>query len=97
MTYLVFNETRTYYNLQQLTRVTTTGAGDGIDFQYTYLQTSNNGKISQSQDNITGEQVTYAYDVLGRLISAVTTDNPNVPQRETVTPMTGSETSQRRR
>jgi YD repeat-containing protein len=29
---------------------------------------------------VSGEQITYAYDALNRLISAVTSDNPNVTQ-----------------
>jgi RHS repeat-associated protein len=79
MSYLGFSETRTYNNRLQLTRLTTTGTGDGIDFQYTYPQ-PNAGKVSQMQDVLSGEQVTYTYDNLGRLIAAITSDNPNLPQ-----------------
>lgn len=35
----------------------------------------------QSELNtVTGEEITYQYDSLNRLVSAVTTDNPNVTQ-----------------
>ena len=43
-----------------------------MDVQYTYSATQNNGQITQSQDNVTGEQVTYQYDSLQRLVSAAT-------------------------
>ena len=78
-TYLGYNETRQYNVLNQLSRLTTTGTG-GIDFQYSYSATQNNGKITQTQDNITGEQISYTYDALLRLASATTTANPSVPQ-----------------
>ena len=55
-TYLGYNETRQYNVLNQLSRLTTTGTG-GIDIQYSYSATQNNGKIMQTQDNITGEQI----------------------------------------
>ena len=78
-TYLGYNETRQYNVLNQLTRLTTTGTG-GIDIQYSYSATQNNGKITQMQDYVTGEQVSYTYDALLRLASAATTANPSVPQ-----------------
>ena len=78
-TYLGYNETRQYNVLNQLSRLTTTGTG-GIDIQYSYSATQNNGKIMQTQDNITGEQISYAYDALLRLASAAATANPSVPQ-----------------
>ena len=40
----------------------------------------NNGQITQQKDWSGGEEVTYTYDSLQRLISAVTTDSPTVPQ-----------------
>ena len=72
-TYLGYNETRQYNVLNQLSRLTTTGTG-GIDLQYSYSATQNNGKIMQTQDNITGEQISYTYDALLRLASATATD-----------------------
>ncbi|MBZ5570209.1 MAG: hypothetical protein LAN64_20510 [Acidobacteriia bacterium] len=43
-----------------------------MDVQYTYSATQNNGQVTQSQDNVTGEQVAYQYDSLQRLVSAST-------------------------
>ena len=43
-----------------------------IDYRYTAGQ--NNGRIWQSKDWVTGEEVTYTYDVLNRLVRAETTD-----------------------
>jgi YD repeat-containing protein len=40
-----------------------------------YSGTQNNGRITQSIDGITGENVSYAYDALNRLIAASTADN----------------------
>jgi RHS repeat-associated protein len=51
-----------------------------VDTTYTYSANHNNGRIVQQTDNSSGEQVTYQYDELNRLISAVTADNPSVPQ-----------------
>ena len=69
----IMTHTFQYNNLLQLTRVTTTAYGDlAMDVQYTYSATQNNGKITQSQDFVTGEQVSYQYDCLQRLISAST-------------------------
>jgi hypothetical protein len=66
--------------MKQMTRLTTTGSSDHVDFQYSFSPTQNTGKITQMQDWVTSEQVTYAYDALLRLASAVTTDNPSVAQ-----------------
>src|SRR5258707_5359789 len=41
-----------------------------MNITYNYSATQNNGKITSQVDNLTGEQVTYAYDSLQRLISA---------------------------
>jgi len=65
-------ETRTYNSRLQLTQV---GA-----MQYTYSPTQNNGQISKQNDLASGEEVTYTYDSLSRLIGAVTTDSPTVTQ-----------------
>ncbi len=83
------NETRTYNSRLQLTRLSAphmtcvsywTCINDGADYTYTYSANQNNGRITQQTDNSSGEQVTYQYDELNRLISAVTADNPSVPQ-----------------
>ena len=72
----VDNQTYAYNNLFQLTQV----SGNGINMQYRYSATQNNGKIVSQYDATSGEEVTYAYDSLQRLASAVTTDNASVPQ-----------------
>jgi RHS repeat-associated protein len=65
---LTFNsETRQYNNLNQMTRLTITGA---LDISYNFPAGTNNGKISTQTDNISGETVTYQYDSLNRLLSA---------------------------
>ena len=46
-----------------------------MDMQYVYSATQNNGRITQSIDTVTGEQVTYQYDQLNRLMRAETADN----------------------
>ena len=74
MTYLGHNETRAYNNLQQLTRITTTlGAAVKMDMQYTFSATANDGRITKSTDWVSGEEVSYQYDALNRLITAATT------------------------
>jgi YD repeat-containing protein len=67
----VQQETYEYNSRLQLTRLASTGI---LDMEYSYSTTGqNNGQISKSNDRITGEEVSYAYDSLNRLISAVTT------------------------
>ena len=46
-----------------------------MDMQYVYSATQNNGRITQSIDTVTGEQVSYQYDQLNRLMRAETADN----------------------
>jgi len=65
-------ETRTYNSRLQLTSVGS--------MQYTYSPTQNNGQITRQKDLASGEEVTYTYDSLSRLIGAVTTDSPTVTQ-----------------
>lgn len=65
-------ETRSYNSLLQLTSL------NGVNF--TYPQGQNNGRTQTETDTSTGEQITYQYDSLNRLISAVTSDYPNVTQ-----------------
>jgi YD repeat-containing protein len=70
---LTFNGVnRTYNNLGQLTRMTKSGM---LDVEYRYTAGSDNGRISQSKDYVTGEEVTYTYDALNRLSRAETTDS----------------------
>ena len=47
--------------------------GGQVDFEYRYSATQNNGTITQMKDWVSGEEVTYQYDELKRLASAVTT------------------------
>jgi len=61
------NETHTYNNLNQMTRLTVTG---NLDISYNFPAGTNNGKIGSQTDNISGETVTYQYDSLNRLLSA---------------------------
>jgi len=44
-----------------------------LDLQYSYTAGQNNGRITQRTDAVSGEQVSYTYDSLNRLIQAVTT------------------------
>ncbi|MBI5280355.1 MAG: RHS repeat-associated core domain-containing protein [Candidatus Solibacter usitatus] len=55
--------------LGQMTRQT----GAGADVEYRFSSTANDGRLWQRKDWISGEEVSYAYDELGRLISAATT------------------------
>jgi YD repeat-containing protein len=67
---LTFNtETRQYNNLNQMTRLTITGA-QPLDISYNFPAGTNNGKISSQLDNLSAETVTYQYDSLNRLLSA---------------------------
>jgi RHS repeat-associated protein len=65
-----YSETRQYNAMKQLTQLTTTSAGDHVDFGYSFSASQNNGKITQMTDSITGETVSYQYDSLLRLASA---------------------------
>jgi RHS repeat-associated protein len=77
MTTNAYTETLQYNANLQLTRIAAGGA-QGIDFTYTY-PTGNNGRISQMTDNISGEQVSYTYDQLNRLVQSVSTVTGTVP------------------
>src|SRR5207248_304062 len=72
LTYDGYTETRTYNSRLQMTRMTVPAM---MDMQYIFSPTQNNGRITQSIDGITGEQVSYTYDSLNRLIRAETADN----------------------
>ena len=67
LSYFGVSETRTYNSLLQLTRMTATGL---MDMQYNYSATQNNGRITSSNDYVTGENVSYSYDALNRLTGA---------------------------
>ncbi|MGD0049952.1 MAG: hypothetical protein ABSE42_23395 [Bryobacteraceae bacterium] len=45
---------------------------------YNYSATQNNGRIVSSADAVTGENVSYTYDSLNRLIAAATTGTGGV-------------------
>ena len=44
-----------------------------MDLSYNYPAANNNGRIQSMVDNVSGEQVTYAYDQLNRLIQSSST------------------------
>jgi hypothetical protein len=69
MSYLGASETRQYNARNQLTRLTMTG----MDLEYVYSATQNDGRIDRMKNWTTGEDVNYQYDSLKRLISASTT------------------------
>src|SRR5258708_14870667 len=60
------SETRSYNVMGQVTNI----HSSSMNITYNYSATQNNGKITSQVDNLSGEQVTYAYDSLNRLISA---------------------------
>src|SRR6266496_1241316 len=64
-------ETREYNSRLQLTKL------NGVVYSY---PAANNGKIQSQTNPTSGEQITYQYDELNRLIKAETADNPAVPQ-----------------
>jgi len=75
-----YAEQRQYNNRLQLTRITGNfippayaTPANGIDLEYRYTTAQNNGQMSQQKDWISGEEITYQYDSLTRLISAATT------------------------
>ena len=65
-------ESRTYNVMGQLTQLS---SGPSLNITYNYSSTQNNGKITSQTDNLSGEQVVYAYDALNRLASAGATNN----------------------
>ena len=65
----VYNEGRTYNGMGQLTALW----NNSVNMFYNYSATQNNGKIVSQTDQISGEQLVYAYDALNRLASASTT------------------------
>lgn len=60
----------------QLTNIASSAvSGSSLNITYNYSSTQNNGKLTSQTDNISGEQVVYAYDALNRLASAGATNN----------------------
>src|SRR5271165_5974379 len=76
--YGAVGENRTYNNMGQLTNVTVSGGLQNMNLTYAYPSGTNNGKISQMTDAISGEQVTYAYDALNRLSGRRRRDGPRL-------------------
>ncbi len=70
LNHLGVTESRTYNILGQMTRMT---KGSLIDVEYRFSATANDGKILSQKNWLSGEDVTYQYDELERLISASTT------------------------
>ncbi|MFN7919438.1 MAG: RHS repeat-associated core domain-containing protein [Bryobacteraceae bacterium] len=64
-------ETRQYNVMGQLTRLQATATGGtAVDLKYYHSATQNNGRITQRENVISGEMVTYTYDSLQRLTAA---------------------------
>jgi len=63
-------ETKQYNARLQMTRLTTVQegypGGTPLDMEYRYSATQNDGRITQSKDWVSGEEVTYQYDTLQR-------------------------------
>jgi YD repeat-containing protein len=70
LNHLGVTESRSYNVLGQMTRMT---KGSLIDVEYRFSATANDGKILSQKNWLSGEDVTYQYDELERLISASTT------------------------
>jgi RHS repeat-associated protein len=66
------SETRTYNSIGQMEQL----QSGGLNIQYNYSATVNNGKITSQTDVVSGEQITYTYDSLNRLATATSSVNP---------------------
>src|SRR5438552_17612081 len=63
-----YTETRQYNANNQLTWQTAKrSGGSGVDLSYNF-PLANNGRLQSTADNLSGEQVTYTYDQLNRLV-----------------------------
>ena len=74
-------ETHTYNSMLQLTNITDSSpypSGAQLNMTYAYSTTQNNGRIVSSLDAVTGENVSYTYDSLNRLIAAATSGTTGV-------------------
>lgn len=69
LTWLGYTETRDYNVRQQLTKIT----GANLNLEYEYKPTTNNGQVWKSRNVLSGEEVSYEYDALQRLVQAYTT------------------------
>ena len=67
LSYGGMTETRTYNSMLQLTSQSVPGY---LNMTYYYWTGRNNGRIYYSTDGITGENTTYSYDALNRLVLA---------------------------
>ena len=63
-------ETRQYNALGQMTRLTVPGQ---LDLEYRFSATANDNKAISQKNYISGEELEYQYDSLGRLSRAETT------------------------
>jgi RHS repeat-associated protein len=66
--------TLAYNDNSQITSIgwsTPSGYGPTGSIAYGFSTTQNNGKLAQAVDGVSGETITYGYDALNRLISAV--------------------------
>lgn len=73
-----YTHTMNYNARLHLTQLTATPppalpGGLSVNLEYRFPATQNNGQLWQEKDWVSGEEVTYAYDELHRLISASTT------------------------
>jgi RHS repeat-associated protein len=66
-------ENRTYNAMLQLVSLSAYSPNGGVNMTYAYSSSQNNGKVISQTDNLSGEQVVYAYDALNRLASATAT------------------------
>jgi len=55
------------------TTSTTSSGAQSLNMTYNFSTTQNNGRIVSSADAVTGENVSYTYDSLNRLIAAAST------------------------
>ena len=65
-------ETRQYNALGQMTRLTVPGP---LDLEYRFSATANDGRATSQKNYLSGEELEYQYDSLGRLSRAETTVN----------------------
>jgi len=74
--YLQWTENHTYNGMMQLTNLTSSAPSGSqlLNMTYNFSATQNNGRIVSSVDAVTGENVSYTYDSLNRLIAAATTN-----------------------
>ena len=78
--YLQWTETHTYNGMMQLTNMTSSAPSgvQSLNMTYNFSATQNNGRIVSSVDGVTGENVSYTYDSLNRLIAASTAGTTGV-------------------